>query len=157
MIRKLKRADRASIESMLNDTAEFLAEEKEVALELIDEALNNEGQDYYNVFVYEKNGAILGYYCLGHRSLTDGVYDLYWIVVDANAQNQGIGKELLEHAEKYVEKKKGRWLIIETSSQEKYAKTRNFYLRNYFTQIAEIKDFYRVGDNLIMYGKYLIT
>jgi aminoglycoside 6'-N-acetyltransferase I len=142
---------------MLNNTVEFETEEKEVALELIDEALNNPDQDYYNVFVYEKDKTILGYYCIGQRSLTDGVYDLYWIVVDSNSQNMGIGKQLLQHAEKYAEKENGRWILIETSSREKYLKTRNFYLRNYFTQVAEIKDFYSVGDNLIIYGKYLIT
>ena len=85
------------------------------------------------------------------------MYDLYWIVVEAGSQNKGVGKKLLEHAEEFVEKQNGRWLLIETSSQEKYAKTRNFYLRNYFTQVAEIKDFYSVGDNLVIYGKYLIT
>jgi ribosomal protein S18 acetylase RimI-like enzyme len=157
MIRKLSKTDRPSLESMLKNTEEFETEEKEVALELIDEALNNEQQDYYNIFVYEKDETLLGYYCIGRRSLTDGVYDLYWIVVDSNSQNMGIGKQLLEHAEKYAENKKGRWILIETSSRDKYLKTRNFYLRNYFTQVAEIKDFYTVGDNLIIYGKYLIT
>lgn len=149
--------DRPSLESMLNNTVEFSVEEKDVALELIDEALNNVEQDYYNFFVYEKKKTILGYYCIGQRSLTDGVYDLYWIVVESNSQKKGIGKELLQHAENYAEMKKGRWIIIETSSDDKYTKTRNFYLRNYFTQVAEIKDFYSVGDSLIIYGKYLIT
>jgi aminoglycoside 6'-N-acetyltransferase I len=157
MIRKLTKSDRLALEAILNDTAEFQDEEKEVALELIDEALLNEEHDYYTVYVYEKNEKILGYYCIGKRSLTDGVFDLYWIVVDSHSQNKGIGKELLEHAEKYVENQNGRWILIETSSQEKYAKTRNFYLRNYFTQVAEIRDFYSVGDNLVIYGKYLIT
>ncbi len=157
MIRKLTKEDRPALESMLKDTVEFQEEEKEVALELIDEALLNEEHDYYTIFVYEKDEDILGYYCIGRRSLTDGVFDLYWIVVDSDSQNMGIGKELLEHAEEFVENQKGRWLLIETSSQEKYLKTRNFYLRNYFTQVAEIKDFYSVGDNLVIYGKYLIT
>ncbi len=157
MIRKLTKEDRPALESMLKDTVEFQKEEKEVALELIDEALLNEEHDYYTIFVYEKDEDILGYYCIGRRSLTDGVFDLYWIVVDSDSQNMGIGKELLEHAEEFVENQKGRWLLIETSSQEKYLKTRNFYLRNYFTQVAEIKDFYSVGDNLVIYGKYLIT
>lgn len=157
MIRKLSETDRPSLESILNDTEEFIPEEREVALELINEALNNDEQDYYIVYVYEEDNVILGYYCIGQRSLTDGVYDLYWIVVDSNSQNKGIGKKLLEHAEKYAENKKGRWILIETSSKEKYLKTRNFYLRNYFTQVAEIKDFYSVGDNLLIYGKYLIT
>ena len=32
-----------------------------------------------------------------------------------------------------------------------------FDLRNNYKIIAQIKDFYSVGDNLIVFGKYLIT
>ena len=40
------------------------------------------------------------------------------------------------------------------SSKEMYAAARNFYLRNHYSIIAEINDFYAVGDNLMVFGKY---
>jgi aminoglycoside 6'-N-acetyltransferase I len=82
------------------------------------------------------------------------VYDLYWIVTDPGHKNKGVGKTLLAHAEKFVLQLKGRWLLIETSSKDSYQGTRNFYLRNNYSIISNINDFYAVGEMLIIFGKY---
>ena len=157
MIRKIKKEDRNDLVEIINRVDEFSDEEKIVAIELIDESIKDDAEDYYITFVHTKNNSLTGYYCIGKRALTDGVYDLYWIVVDPLLQQKGIGKNLLIHAEKFVEKNKGRWLHIETSSKESYTKTRNFYLRNFYTKVAQINDFYSNNDHLIIYGKYLTT
>lgn len=157
MIRKLEKTDREQIKSIIDKIDLFSSEEKDVALELIDDALENPNQDYYNVFVYEENQKILGYHCTGKRSLTDGVYDMYWIVVDPQSQSKGIGKQLLLNAEEFVHDNKGRWILAETSSRNDYEQTRNFYTRNDYSIVSQIKDFYSVGDSLIVFGKYLIT
>ena len=155
MIRKLQSSDREKLVSIVNDTNNFNDEEKSVAVELIDEALSKPEQDYYNIFVYENEGKLMGYHCVGKRALTDGVYDMYWIVVDPMSQNKGIGKKLLDHVEDYVKEKNGRWILAETSSKESYNATRNFYFRNNYTIVAEIKDFYTTKDDLIVFGKYI--
>ncbi|MDH7603354.1 MAG: GNAT family N-acetyltransferase [Melioribacter sp.] len=140
---------------IINCTENFNEEEKKVAVELIDEALSKPEHEYYNIYVYVNENEVDGYYCIGKRTLTDGVYDLYWIVVDPKKQNKGIGKQLLIHAEEFVKERKGRWILAETSSKESYNATRNFYLRNNYSVLAEIKDFYTINDNLIIFGKYL--
>lgn len=131
----------------------FNGEEKDVAIELIDDAINSQNSPYIT-YIYEDDGKVLGYYIIGTRALTDGVFDLYWIVVEPEHQKNGLGKELLLHAENYVENNNGRWLLAETSSKPSYEKTRNFYFRNKYSIISEIKDFYTIGDNLIVFGKY---
>lgn len=155
MIRQLQSDDRARLVEMIGGIANFSAEEKSVAIELIDDALAKESGSYYNVFVYAEKKILYGYYCIGQRALTDGVYDLYWIVVNPNTQNKGIGKKLLEHAENFVKEKNGRWILAETSSKESYSATRNFYLRNKYSIVAQIEDFYSLKDNLIVFGKYI--
>ena len=157
MIRRLLSKDRSQVKKIIEKIDLFNYEEKEIALELIDESLENPEKDYYNIFVYEENNTIFGYHCTGKRSLTDGVYDLYWIVVDHEIRNKGVGKSLLQHAENFVNEKKGRLILAETSSRDEYENTRNFYLRNNYSVVSQIKDFYSVGDNLIVFGKYLIT
>lgn len=157
MIRKLRPEDRNQIEKIVSSIEIFSAEEKEVALELIDEAIAKPQLEYYNVFVYEDEGKVLGYHCTGKRALTDGVFDMYWIVVDPNAQNKGAGKKLLEHVENFAKERKGTWVLAETSSREAYTPTRNFYLRNRYTILSEIRDFYTMNDNLIVFGKYIKT
>jgi ribosomal protein S18 acetylase RimI-like enzyme len=154
MIRRLKPDDAAKIENILNKIEIFNDEEVRVAMELVNVAASDLKQTDYNIFVFENDGMIIGYHCTGKRSLTDGVYDLYWIVTDPEHGKKGIGKNLLKHAERFVEENNGRWLLIETSSRESYTATRNFYLRNNYSIVSEIKDFYAVNDSLIVFGKY---
>jgi len=157
VIRKLKQADRPALETILRKTNNFHSEEVDVALELIDIALLHDGQSDYHIFVYEDTGRISGYHCTGKRPLTDGVYDLYWIVVDPEISGKGIGKKLVQHAENFVRERNGRWLLAETSSKELYLATQKFYFKNEFSIVAQINDFYAVGDALLVFGKYLLN
>jgi len=155
MIRKISNQDKDQLYDLVTSIDEFTTEEKEIALELIDDAITNGEKSQYKIFLSVYNERIDGYYCIGKRPLTQGVYDLYWIAVRPKSQSKGIGKKLIDHAEKFVEMNNGNWLLIETSSKDNYEKTRNFYLRNFYTIVTEIKDFYKAGDNLIIFGKYL--
>ncbi|PKL84187.1 MAG: N-acetyltransferase [Ignavibacteriae bacterium HGW-Ignavibacteriae-3] len=157
MIRKLRAEDRTQLVSIIEKTDNFSDDEKKVAIELIDEAAADPDHEYYNVFVSENDNKIDGYHCTGKRALTDGVFDLFWIVVDDSTQNKGIGKQLLEHSELFVKENKGRWILAETSSKESYNATRKFYLRNNYSIVSQIEDFYAVKDSLIVFGKYLKT
>lgn len=154
MIRRLKPADTGAIEKILGRIPNFKSSEIGVAMELVNIAAHNTDQTDYNVFVYEHDNRLLGYHCTGKRPLTDGTYDLYWIVTDPESSVKGVGSELLAHAEEFVIKNNGRWLLAETSSKDDYAGTRRFYLKNLYSIIAEIKDFYSVGDDLLVFGKF---
>jgi GNAT superfamily N-acetyltransferase len=154
MIRKLKPDDAVKIESILMNIDNFNDAEVRIAMELVNAAAADAEQTDYNVFVYEEEGNVIGYHCTGKRPLTDAVFDLYWIVTDPSHKDKGVGKTLLAHAEQFVTQLKGRWLLIETSSKESYEGTRNFYLRNNYSIISEINDFYSLGERLIVFGKY---
>lgn len=157
MIRKLKPSDTQAIKNILMKIENFNDEEISVAMELVNIAASDPLQKDYNVFVYEMENNILGYHCTGKRPLTDAVYDLYWIVTDPDHNNKGIGKSLLNHAEQFAINNKARWLLIETSSSDKYLATRNFYFRNNYSKISEINDFYSPGDGMVIFGKYFNT
>lgn len=154
MIRRLKQADVDQIEAMLKKISTFSEKEVEVAMELINITAFNPDQKDYNIFVFEDEDKVIGYHCTGKRPLTDAVYDLYWIVADPSAGKKGIGKNLIDHAENFVKENNGRWLLAETSSKESYAATRNFYLRNKYSIVSQINDFYSMNDNLLIFGKY---
>ena len=154
MIRRLKPADTEIIEGILKKIPLFKKEDIKVAMELVNITASNPSQTDYNIFIYENDGTVLGYHCTGKRPLTDAVYDLYWIVTDPDHGKKGIGKSLLEHAEDFVTQNNGRWMLIETSSKESYNATRNFYMRNNYTIISQISDFYSKGESLLIFGKY---
>ncbi len=154
MIRKFKKEDSQRLKEIVSQINLFSEEEKTSAMEMIETAALN-GQNFYNIFVYENEDKVLGYHCTGKRTLTEGTYDLYWIVVDPEHQDNNVGRELLQHAEEFVKDENGRWILIETSSKEEMLPTRKFYLRNNYTILSEIKDFYSEGEHLILFGKYL--
>jgi ribosomal protein S18 acetylase RimI-like enzyme len=109
--------------------------------------------------VLEEDGekpSVHGYACYGPTPLTQGVYDLYWIVVDPSAQKKGYGRRLLEYVERDVVVRGGRMLLIETSSQESYGGTVRFYHRAGYELVARIKNFYRIGDDKLIFSKDLI-
>lgn len=157
MIRKIEPSDRNFILDMLQRTKEFNNDDVNVAMELVDVALSNSAQQDYNIFVYEEDNKIIGYHCTGKRALTDGVYDLYWIVVDPGHSGKGIGKKLLHHSENFVNDNKGRWLLIETSSKDIYVNTRSFYERNDYRLVSTIEDFYKKGESIFIYGKKFLN
>ena len=157
-IRQLESTDRSRIEEMVVSSGRFTDEEVATALELVDEALE-EGEASGYVFVIlegkKEDSATLGYACYGPTPLTQGVYDLYWIVIDPAAQGKGLGRLLMEHVERDVVKRGGRMLLIETSSQEAYGTTIRFYERSGYELVARIKDFYRIGDDKLVFSKGL--
>ena len=69
--------------------------------------------------------------------------------------HRGIGRSLLEETESVIGKMGGKGIYVETSSQELYAPTRSFYLKNNYVEKARFEDFYDRGDAKIVYVKTL--
>ena len=157
MIRKLKQTDRSKLRKILVDTNHFNKEEIKVALELIDIYLNNRRQKDYIIHVYETDDTkkTAGYICYGRRPLTEATYDLYWIAVDPNIHGKGIGSSLVSFMEEDIKKMNGNLVLIETSGKEHYAGERMFYIKNGYDVQTIIKDFYKPGDDLYVFRKYL--
>ncbi len=157
-IRPIEPPDRSRIEEMVVSSGRFNQEEIATALELVDEALEKGEECGYIMRVLDvgkEHLAVHGYVCYGPTPLTQGVYDLYWIVTDRAVQGKGFGRRLIEYVEGDIVKRGGRMLLIETSSQEAYAPTIRFYKRAGYTLVARIKNFYRVGDDKLVFSKEL--
>jgi len=148
--------DVENVRKICGSTGFFRADETDVAVELVQEALTKgqEGSGYYFVFATEGNHTC-GFVCFGPTPCTLGTYDLYWIVVDNNFRGKGIGMELLRETERNLKELSARKLYIETSSTEKYLPTRSFYVKGGYTEEARLKDFYLAGDDKVIYSKYL--
>lgn len=149
-VRPIRGDDRPQLEKLLRASHNFTPEEMETAIEVIDEALG--GDPEYIINVVERD-YVAGYECHGPTPMTDGTFDLYWIVVDPAAQKRGYGRLLLRAAEDDVAKRGGRLLIIETSSLPAYDATVRFYKRNGYRLEARVHDFYRRGDDKLILAK----
>jgi ribosomal protein S18 acetylase RimI-like enzyme len=157
-IRQIEPPDRSRIEEIIISSGRFNQEEIATALELVDEALEKGEESGYILRVLEvgkEHLTVQGYVCYGPTPLTQGVYDLYWIVTDPAVQGKGFGRRLIEYVEADIVKRGGRMLLIETSSQETYGPTIRFYKRAGYKLVAHIKNFYRIGDDKLVFSKEL--
>jgi len=153
----MRREDRQTVLDIIQATKMFTPDEVVVARELIDTYLDQPQQrDYWLVVAEDKGGRVVGYLSYGPTPLTEGTYDLYWMAVASGQQGRGYGRELVDWLEKAVRKEAGRMILIETSSQPKYEKTRRFYSGLDYKEVSRIPDFYRKGDDRITYVKYLV-
>jgi ribosomal protein S18 acetylase RimI-like enzyme len=156
MITSPEKEDGLRIHTINANTTVFTQEEVECVDELWDEyqALGSEKSGYY--FLVEKEGdQVLGYACYGPRALTDRTYDLYWIAVNPAVRRGGVGRKLLAASEEAIRNLGGRLLIVETSGLAKYEATRAFYIATGYLLEATLKDFYRNGDDLVIFTKHL--
>lgn len=153
-IRPLVEKDRVSLLSMLIKTRSFTSSEIDVAMELIDIVLKDQIQKDYQIYcMVDDQDQAIGYICYGPTPMTQGTFDLYWIAVDPDFQEQGVGSNLLDYLGKVVKELKGRMILADTSSIPHYEKTQNFYLRNGFQEVARVPDYYYPGNDRVTFCK----
>jgi ribosomal protein S18 acetylase RimI-like enzyme len=144
----------SSIISLANKIKQFSVDDIQCLEDLWKESQQSETDpDRYHFIVAKNIQQIIGFACYGHRPLTEGTYDFYWLGVDPAFQKQGIGKALMAQVEKEIRDKKGYLLIIETSSNEDFSLPRAIYESFGYQLIAQIPDFYKPGDGLVIYTK----
>ena len=156
MISMAEEADGDQIRQITARAGVFNAEEVQCVAEIWQEYIKLGSQLSGYTFFLEKNrNQALGFACYGPRSLTDRVYDLYWVAVDPSARRLGVGRRLMEKVEASVREKGGRILVIETSGTEKYAGTRAFYSSTGYKHEATLADLYADDDDLLIFTKRL--
>jgi ribosomal protein S18 acetylase RimI-like enzyme len=155
LLRELRPEDRDAIFQLLTDTGVFRPEEIEVALELVDAAIEKPEQRDYVFTVAEDDGAVVGYACWGPTPCTRGTWDLYWMAASPSHQGKGLARKLLTRAEEDMASRGCRLCIIETSSLPQYEAARRFYLKHGYLETARIPDFYGPGDARIIYTRKL--
>jgi ribosomal protein S18 acetylase RimI-like enzyme len=135
------------------------------AIELLDAALARaEGNSYEALLVSDQLGdragagagdQPLGYVCFGATPMTEATFDVYWIVIAAEARGRGLGRALLDATERQLRERGARTVRVETSSLEGQGGAARFYDRAGYQRSGFIESFYRPGDDLITFTKKL--
>jgi ribosomal protein S18 acetylase RimI-like enzyme len=153
-VRPIVKDDRESIQRLLVRSTTFNQAEIDTALEVIDAALAQPEKEEYIVYcTHLPSGDLVGYICFGPIPMTDRCYDLYWIIVDRKFTRRGVGAELMLSMEETLTKKNGRRIYIDTSSAPQYEAARLFYENCGFVVDSVLDDFYRIGDDKVIYRK----
>jgi len=155
-LRGLQKTDVAPLEKILRANMPIFSEtEVQTAVEMLEDGVGAPlTEDGYRFLVAEdENGQVSGYALFARTPLTQGTWDLYWIVADPTSHGRGVGPKLLRAVEEAVRAEGGRLLIIETSSRSDYARARRFYERSGYKKAAVLDDFYRDGDHKVLYTR----
>jgi ribosomal protein S18 acetylase RimI-like enzyme len=144
-------SDRDAVHDALVGCGAFNSEEIRVAIEMFDAGLSGD----YSLLGIERDGRLRAYACFGQASLTERSWYLYWFCVHPAVQRTGLGQILERHVEDVVRHQGGEQLVLETSGRHDYERARRFYERAGFTLRGCIPDFYKRGDDCVIYCKTL--
>ncbi|MBI5489561.1 MAG: GNAT family N-acetyltransferase [Deltaproteobacteria bacterium] len=153
VVRPLRPADVASLESLIRSVENFSPAEMACAVELVELAAGPPpGADDYKVLVAETSagGPPVGYACFGPTPMTRSTWDLYWIAVAPSVRGAGCGRTLHAEVERAVRAAGGRRLRVETSSKQDYDATCRFYQRVGYLPAGRVERFYADDDDLLI-------
>ena len=150
MLRPATADDLGALKSVVDETDLFPSQllEEMMAAYLTDPACGE-------IWLTDDDGGPIGIaYCAPER-LTDGTWNLLLIAVRPSRQGHGRGTAILRHVEHALASRNARVLLVETSGLPSFERTRTFYMRNGYGQEARIRDYYRAGDDKIVFYKTL--
>lgn len=105
--------------------------------------------------VWDEAGMPVGVVYFAPRPFADRVWELMMIAVDGPRHRQGVGSRMLAAVEGSVRAADGRLLLIETSSTSSFERTRQFYRKHGYDEVAHIPDYFSDGDGKASFVKRL--
>jgi ribosomal protein S18 acetylase RimI-like enzyme len=143
-----------ALAALLPRIKSFTPDEVACALEVFGRAAESGNREYVGL-VAVADASVVGVIAYGQTPMTDGTYDMYWIACDPQRQRGGIGTALLLAMEADLRRRGARLVRVETSGTPVYQPTRAFYERFQYRETARLADFYRPGDDLVIFTKRL--
>jgi ribosomal protein S18 acetylase RimI-like enzyme len=145
--------DREAIGEIARRAGVFTEEEEASVFELFDAHLktSDSGYEWYTARAGER---VAGFACYGPTPLAQGAYDLYWICTDREIRGKGVGRALFSALDLEIRARKGRLLMIWTSGGKDYLPAAKFYEQMGCELSARIRDYYKPGEDLIVFVKY---
>ena len=103
----------------------------------------------------EAGGAVIGFCYAAPEEMTDGTWNMLALAILPARQGAGAGAALVAHLEGVLGAQGARVMIVDTSGDEAFARTRAFYRANGYTEEARIRDFWAAGDDKVIFWKAL--
>ena len=157
-IRPAESTDIATIKTIAVETKMFGVDEVGFVDDTVAGILAGTLPDHHFVVQESVDGAVLGAAYYAPEPFSDRMWNLYFIAVSPSRQGQGIGAALLAHVEselRHAGSDAAQVLIVETSSTEQYAATREFYPKQGYVEEGRIRRFYGPHDDKVIYWKLL--
>ncbi len=154
MIQPATPNDKKALMAIAEAIGLFSAQELEELGRILAEYFDgNLGRNHFWITYNDSEPVGVAYYA--PEPYTDGTWNLYFIAVHPDRQGEGIGTKLLHYVQQMLVSRGERILLVETSGLPKFQRTRAFYLKDGFNEEARIREFYKAGDDKIIFRKPL--
>jgi ribosomal protein S18 acetylase RimI-like enzyme len=154
VIRLTKPEDTAAILALAVSCGMFSPDGTDEVADVLSACLNGDlGPDH--CWVTDDDGGPVGVAYYAPERMADGTWNLYMLAVHPDRQRQGRGAALVRHVEQDLVARGGRLLLVETSGVASFERTRAFYRRCGYEEEARIRDFYKAGDDKVIFRKAL--
>ncbi len=137
----------------------FTPQEVEFFDDMLHGALDGSLDGHHWLVAGSDSKSVVGAAQFAPEPFADRMWNLYFIAVDPAHQGLGIGSALMAHAEADLRgrgEEITRTLVVETSSTDQYARTRQFYLGLGYDEEARIRQFYGPDDDKVVFWKSLV-
>lgn len=153
MIRPVYREDRDDLLRIAIASGLFNESDIGPVAEMLDAYLDGdlEPTHEWTTYVQESTPVAVAYFA--PEPFTIDVWNLYMLAVDPGNHGVGLGAELIRYVESRVRTQNARLMIIETSSLERFQRTRSFYKMCGYVEESRIRDYYSAGDDKITFWK----
>lgn len=157
-IRTATAADIDTIKQIAVDTNMFGPDDVGFFDEMITGFLDGT-MDNHHWLVVEHESSVIAAAYYAPEPFSDRMWNLYFISVAPHHQGHGTGGRILDHVEQQLRTSgsdSARVLIVETSSTDQYARTRDFYRQHDYDEEARIRQFYGPDDHKVVFWKSLV-
>jgi len=154
MIRSTTPDDMAALIALAEATGLFQPHETEELTQMLSEYFGGEtaSQDFW---LTDDDGGPVGVVYVAPERMTEGTWNLYLIAIHPDRQRQGRGAALLAQVEQMLTERGERVLLVETSGLESCEYVRAFYRKSGYDEEARIREFYKAGDDKVIFRKSL--
>lgn len=156
MIRLTTIEDTSAILALAVSSGLFPPDATEEVAGVLASALGGElGPDH--VWLTDDDNGPVGVAYYAPERMTDGTWNLYMLAVDPDRQREGRGAALVRYVEQDLTARGAHLLLIETSGLVSFERTRAFYRALGFDEEARIRDFYKIGEDKVVFRKTLVA
>ncbi len=151
-IQPATRADIPALQAVLDNTELFPSD---MLPDMMALALDTQSEEFW--LTCHVDGAAVGLCYVAPEMLTDGTWNMIALAVAPDQQGKGLGGALVKAAETRLKTAGQRILIVETSGTDDFESTRRFYEKRGYNKEAVIRDFWKEGDDKVIYWKKLTS
>lgn len=154
MIRLAAPDDTNALLALAEATGLFESNQIEELAQMLNQHFSDE-TDNQGVWFTDYDNEPVGVAYVAPERMTEGTWNLYLIAIHPVHQRQGRGAALLRHVEQMLAHRGERVLLVETSGLEDFEYVRAFYRKSGYEEEARIREFYKAGDDKIIFRKAL--